>query len=258
MNGDRKKSEKDNEETVVENGRCKERGSDEIVNEIVGSTQRQDETMDSAQHQVEGSEQDNGRDTRRRGLCRDGKQCPSIETCPFIHETIKKPCRFGVNCNRKQSCLFMHVRVGAASDVHQGTAPQPVSEYQWPVKGYRHAQYMHQHRSWDENDENFDGRYQFGMENYNNNYNNNRSYRRLCAKGRSCKTPGCSFGHDQIRKQCRDGVNCSRKDSCLFSHNEENGAQAEVNDRAGTKNSVEIGTNVSNVNMNQWLRRAKN
>ena len=39
---------------------------------------------------------------------------------------------------------------------------------------------------------------------------------------------------------------------------EENGAQAEVNDRAGTKNSVEIGTNVSNVNMNQWLRRAKN
>ena len=81
MNGDRKKSEKDNEETVVENGRCKERGSDEIVNEIVGSTQRQDETMDSAQHQVEGSEQDNGGDTRRRGLCRDGKQCPSIETC---------------------------------------------------------------------------------------------------------------------------------------------------------------------------------
>ena len=152
----------------------------------------------------------------------------------------------------------MPVRVGAASDVHQGTAPQPMSEYQWPVKGYRHAQYMHQHRSWDENDENFDGRYQFGMENYNNNYNNNRSYRRLCAKGRSCKTPGCSFGHDQIRKQCRDGVNCSRKDSCLFSHNEENGAQAEVNDRAGTKNSVEIGTNVSNVNMNQWLRRAKN
>ena len=42
-------------------------------------------------------------------LCRFGKSCRKMGSgCEFSHETIQRLCRSGVECGRKDTCLFLH------------------------------------------------------------------------------------------------------------------------------------------------------
>ena len=52
--------------------------------------------------------------------------------------------------------------------------------------------------------------------------NNQSEYRKLklCKFGKSCERigKGCEYGHEIIKKLCRSGMRCGRKNTCLFMH----------------------------------------
>ena len=51
----------------------------------------------------------NTRSFQRARMCRFGLSCEGIDRgCEFGHEVIQKLCRFGIDCNRKSTCLFIH------------------------------------------------------------------------------------------------------------------------------------------------------
>ena len=67
--------------------------------------------------------------SQRIRMCRFGQSCGGIgRGCEFGHEVIQKFCRFGVGCNRKNTCLFLHEtneRNRGASDQGNDSKNQP-------------------------------------------------------------------------------------------------------------------------------------
>ena len=213
---------------------------------------------------VSGRGENNEPSSPRKGLCRDGKLCPSIESCEFRHELVNKLCRFGQQCNKKQKCLFMHVNKPSSFFGHDlsGLNVKPTSGVRDELNnggGDSYARIQNVSLQWE------------GYNNNNNYNNNNRTAdwwgegvasadrsqplrRKLCWKGKSCEVSGCKFWHEVVPKPCRNGIECVKKNStCLFSHGGESRPSANKSDEMHTANN---NTNVE-INQNMWLR-AKN
>ena len=68
--------------------------------------------------------------------------------------------------------------------------------------------------------------YQYDKNRINHNYNSaglsngslNQNRNKLCRNGQKCDINGCGFHHSPIQKPCRNGNSCSRKSTCLFTH----------------------------------------
>ena len=58
-------------------------------------------------------------------LCMKGKMCDAINTtCKFSHTPINKPCRNGMNCGRKSTCLFSHTSGEERASLHHNKRGQ--------------------------------------------------------------------------------------------------------------------------------------
>lgn len=122
----------------------------------------------------------------RKGLCRDGKSCSSMESCEFRHDIINKPCRYGQQCSKKQKCLFMHINTRQSFFGHylqnesaQGRSPPYITD---SLRNGRN-----------------EGSDPLMNEPVNNDQHGQRR-KKLCWNGRSCQINNCSFWHETITR----------------------------------------------------------
>ena len=255
-----------------------------------------------------------GGQNKRKGLCRDGKQCDKRDTCLFRHEIVNKSCRYGANCNKKPKCLFLHERINCDPSTNNNLTGECTMygkgdvSYEGSGYGYGGAhdpnsmrQFRHSNNALHNDNQgshvsyagfgygSLDGGYDSSMLRMNNgdgwgncignfgsssdtmhnNYHRrnkgtwngpserNSFRQRLCVRGQTCKAMDttCTFSHKPIDKLCRNGSECPKRKTCLFSHGPgENGASIIDNSR-GQFNKYN--DNFGSAQQNIWLR-AKN
>ncbi|KAM0686177.1 hypothetical protein COBT_002602 [Conglomerata obtusa] len=174
----------------------------------------------------------------KRRACRDGKMCRRKDNCIFAHDErfdegpIKRMCRDGDDCARKETCNYCHEK----DDNHEGNFSKDdgnnYDQYNIDTNYRKYNAYKTSHCEDDKQEMCYnDTNKQFNGISCNDNINNNNYtqnvtgiIKKLCRYGKDCaRKDKCSFSHTEnyvkSNKPCRDGKNCTRR-VCIFSHDE--------------------------------------
>ena len=183
----------------------------------------------------------------KKGLCRDGRLCSDMIHCKFRHELVRKHCRFGVRCNRKNKCLFLHQldrNYDVDNDHSNSCSHRQDMDYAEQQYGRRDDGHWHSNRY--EDFRAIEEAEYYGGNGDHRQIEQNGSGRRLCRNGQTCKVPGCDLYHIPVPRQCRYGMNCSHKTTtCLFQHG---------NNKTNDSSSSTYNRGMSSEEQNVWLR----